>query len=370
MKKIITALTVTVLTLAAAFADVSLEFTQYAVLLGDNGNLDFNGYSGKFDGNATANGNWKFTIKNKNAGVWLTVKPSLQDGNPDAVKASEYVGWTNFFDGAMKLQAGQWEARTAKRFANGGKLQGTQYERYKMGVVKGLGNTSAAADSNRLTDKQLAAQITYTMDGGAWVTGVLHQGDYDTTSGTQQKAGWAAEFGTSVGEGSRLIVDFKNFKQDQYSVAAFVENSTLKEGLDFTAGFSLGREATGSFSWAIDFRGEYDLADNLRLATMNNLTYNTLGTVPVYNLWDMVCLSTELSDQLTALFIVHWEHNDLMKVAATGRKATLDFAPMVKYQVGKGVDLTGGLNIRTSSWDERSPDTMNFEVPFILHVSM
>ena len=381
MKKIITALTVTAMALSAVFADVSLEFTQHAIILGDNGNLDFNGYSGKFDGNGTADGNLKFTMKNSNAGVQLTVKPTLQDkytddeGKPKggkSVKASEYYGWTKFFDGAATLQAGVWEARTANRFTGlSGKIQGTQYERYKMGTIDTKG---PAVDVNRLTDKELAAQIKYTLDGGAWVTAVLKDGAYDANSGIGQKSGLAAEFGTSLGEGSKLIIDFKNFAQDQYAVAGFFENSTLKEGLDFVAGLSFGRSASKNFEWAIDFRGTYDLADNLLLTTMNNLTYNGAVADPTLHLWDMVSLSTAISEQLTAIFTVHWEHKDLWKdsdaAAATKDFATFDIAPMVKYQVGKDVDLTGGLSMRTSNWANRKPTSMTFEIPLVLHVSM
>jgi len=380
MKKIITALTVTAMALSAVFADVSLEFTQHAIVLGDNGDLDFNGYSGKFDGNGTADGNWKFQFKNANAGVWLTVKPTLQDGG-NAVKASEYAGWTKFFDGAMTLQAGQWEARTANRFTGlAGKIQGTQYERYKMGTIgiklpdpSDASKTidSPATDSNRLTDKKLAAQVNYKMDGGAWVTAVLKDGEYDSNSGIGQKSGLAVEFGTPLGEGSKLIVDFKNFAKNQYVVAGFFENSTLKDGLNFVAGFTFGRSAAvvNNIEWGIDFRGTYELADNLLLTTMNNLTYNGYVSDPSLHLWDMVSLSTAVSEQLTAIFSVHWEHDDLWKDSESGN-AKFDIAPMVKYQVGKGVDLTGGLSIRTENWANRKPTTMKFEIPLMLHVSM
>lgn len=376
MKKIITALTVTAMALSAVFADVSLEFTQKAILLGDTGNVDLNGYSGKFDGKGTTDGNWKFQIKNANAGVWLTVKPQLTDGGANTVGKSEYVGWTKFLDGAATLQAGVWEARTANRFTGlAGKIQGTQYERYKMGTLPSVGADGKdvkgpATDVNSLTDKALAAQIKYTLDGGAWVTAVLKDGDYDAASGIGQKSGLAAEFGTSLGEGSKLIVDFKNFAQDQYAVAGFFENSTLKEGLNFVAGLSFGRRASTNFEWAIDFRGTYDLADNLLLTTMNNLTYDGSATgEPALHLWDMVSLSTAISEQLTAIFTVHWEHKDLWKDSESG-DATFDIAPMVKYQVGKGVDLTGGLSMRTSNWANRKPTNMKFEIPLVLHVSM
>ena len=369
MKKIITALTVTAMALSAAFADVSLEFTQKAVILGDTGNLNLNGYDGKFAGNTNSDGNWKFQIKNANAGVWLTVKPQLTDGGANTVGASEYAGWTKFLDGAATLQAGIWEARTANRFTGlAGKIQGTQYERYKMGTI---GTKGPAEDINRLTDKKLAAQVKYTLDGGAWVTAVLKDGAYDAASGIGQKSGLAAEFGTPLGEGSKLIVDFKNFAQDQYAVAGFFENSTLKEGLNFVAGLSFGRRASTNFEWAVDFRGTYDLADNLLLTTMNNLTYDGSATGdPALHLWDMVSLSTAISEQLTAIFSVHWEHDDLWKDSESGVNATFDIAPMVKYQVGKGVDLTGGLSMRTSNWANRKPTNMKFEIPFVLHVSM
>ena len=404
MKKIITALTVTAMALSAVFADVSLEFTQHAILLGDSGNLDFNGYSGKYDGHGAADGNWKFAFKNSNAGVQLTVKPSLTDKfthkkddkkDAPAVKASDYYGWTKFFDGAMTLQAGVWETRSANRFTTfAGKIQGNQYERYKLGVANG----TVAKDINSLSGKALAAQVKYVADDGLWLTGALLDGDYDSKSGIQQKAGFAAEFGTSLGEGSSLIVDFKNAKEGQFALAGFFENKTFKEDLDFLVGFSFGRTDTQKIEYGVDFRARYDLADNIALITMNNLSYYgykvtdskteiSSADAETFALWNMVSLTATLSEKLTAIFTVEWEHTDLLNTSnipqtVTNKdnedtvkqlgftQATLDLAPMVKYQIGKGADITAGAVIHTFNWVERKPTDAYFEIPLMLHVSL
>lgn len=392
MKKIITALTVTALAFSAAFADVALEFTQNAYILADKavganntGTLDlFTGYKG-YDTPQTGQtitdkssvgkdgiteGNLKFTAKTKVAGVEFTVKPTLNNSG-NTIAWSTYYGWAKFFEGAMELRAGRWESRTVNRYTSyQGKIPGTFYERYKPGI--GV-NKAIGADINNLTGKAKAAQLKYSMDGGVWVTGALIKSAYDAASGINSQSGWAAEFGTPIGEGSKLIIDFKNLKQDQYSLAAFFENTTLKEGLDFQAGFIFDRTdaTTNNMMWAGDFRASYELADNVTLITMNNLTYDgTTSVGGVYRLWDMASLAIMASDAATLNLTVHWEHDDLLNTYENEDNAIgqIDFSPMIKYQVGKGVDITGGVHIAVLGWSK--PNTTLFSIPFVLHVSM
>ena len=311
----------------------------------------------------------KFTAKTKVAGVEFTVKPTLNNGG-NTIVWSTYYGWAKFFEGAMELRAGRWESRTVNRYTTyQGKIPGTFYERYKPGI--GV-NKAIGADINNLTGKEKAAQLKYSMDGGVWVTGALIKSAYDDASGIQSQSGWAAEFGTPIGEGSKLIIDFKNLKQDQYSLAAFFENTTLKEGLDFQAGFIFDRTAdvTNNMMWAGDFRASYELADNVTLITMNNLTYDGTVSGGVYRLWDMASLAIMASDAATLNLTVHWEHDDLLNTYDNEDNAIgqIDFSPMIKYQVGNGVDITGGVHIAVLGWSK--PNTTLFSIPFVLHVSM
>lgn len=371
MKKIITALTVTAMALSAAFADVSLEFKQMGHLLADSadnstGTLDlFTGYAN------TSAGNLKFTVKNSNAGVEFTIKPTLNNSG-NTVAWNNYYGWTKFADGKAELRAGRWESRTVNRYNEyAGDYEGTYYERYKPGSIGG--NT---ADLNRLTGKALAAQVQYKLDGGAWVTGALIKSTYDNTSGINSQSGWAAEFGTDVGEGTKIIVDFKNLAQDQYAFGVFGRNTTLKDGLDFQAGFVFDRRAAtaNNFLWAVDFRAKYELGDNLALITMNNLTNDATaalnGKPAIFKIWNMVSLAVLASDNATINLTAHWEHDDLLnnKDISHNTQGRVTLSPMVNYLVGKGVNISGGVNIDITGWGQ--PDTALFSIPFVVHVKI
>ncbi|MBR0100319.1 MAG: hypothetical protein IJP90_11485 [Treponema sp.] len=373
MKKIITALTVTAMALSAAFADVSLEFKQMAYILaddttGDTGTLDlFTGYS------STSAGNLKFTAKKDNVGVEFTIKPTIDNsGKNNTIAWNNYYGWAKLLENQLEFRAGRWESRTVNRY-NGfaGNYESNWYERYKPGTM-----TGNAKDINCLTSKELAAQLNYKLDGGMWVTGALIKSDYDPASGIQSKSGWAAEFGTTVGEGTTLIVDFKNLKQDQYAFAVFGRNTTLKEGLDFQAGVIFDRlaKASDNFVCAADFRAQYDLGDNLALITMNNLTYDaknaSTNDAAKFMLWDMVSLAVTATENATINLTVQWEHDDLMN--ADGNKRNTDgrvtLSPMVNYVVAKGVDFSAGMNVDITGWS--TPSTTTFNIPFVFHVKM
>ena len=363
MKKIILALSVTVLALSATFADVSLEYTQKADILGDNGKLKYTGY-------AKNKGTLKFLIKNDNAGVQLEVEPTIAkaDEGKKSIEFSHYFGWTNFGEGAFQLQSGVWETRSVNRMnKDAGKWEGNQYEKNKYGVVGGASGKDVNNISTVNGTKALASQLKYNA-GDFYIEGLLVESDYDSDSGLNPKSGWAAEAGLNIGEGNKLVVDFKNSKKDDYAIAAFLENKTLKEDLDFVVGATIGRPYTKLVEYGIDARARYDFADNMAVTTMNNLSY--LGSSKKYSLWDMVSLTITASDNLKILMTVEWTHTDLLNEGKTSGNPNgqLDFIPSATYTVGKGVDMSAGLIISTKGWSK--PTTTNVEVPFILKVAL
>ena len=355
MKKIIAALSVTALALCAAFADVSLEYTQKADFIGDNGNLKYTGY-------AKNKGCVKFTLKNDNAGVQLDVDPTIAKGaeGTKTVEFDHYYGWVNFFNGAMTLQSGVWETRSVNRMnKDAGKWEGAQYERYKYGVANG----AVAKDINNIATVNgttaLSTSLTYKADG-LYATGILVTNAYDAASGINSQSGWGVETGMNIGEGSKLTAMFKNPAKDTYAFAGFLENKTLKENLDFVAGFTFGRAAGKTIELAIDARARYDLKDNLAITTMNNLTYKDKD----FSIWDMVSLTLKASEKLDVLMTVHWEYQNF----DTPENGKLDFVPSVKYTAAKGVDVSSGIIIKTTGW--RKPTTATVEIPFMLHVAL
>ena len=355
MKKIIAALSVTALALCAAFADVSLEYTQKADFIGDNGNLKYTGY-------AKNKGCVKFTLKNDNAGVQLDVDPTIAkaDEKTRTVEFDHYYGWVNFFNGAFTLQSGVWETRSVNRMnKDAGKWEGKQYERYKYGVANG----AVAKDINNIATVNgttaLSTSLTYKADG-LYATGILVTNPYDAASGINSQSGWGVETGMNIGEGSKLTAMFKNPAKDTYAFAGFLENKTLKENLDFVAGFTFGRAAGKTIELAIDARARYDLKDNLAITTMNNLTYKDKD----FSIWDMVSLTLKASEKLDVLMTVHWEYQNF----DTPENGKLDFVPSVKYTAAKGVDVSSGIIISTSGW--KKPNTATVEIPFMLHVAL
>lgn len=367
MKKIIAALSVTAMALTAAFAaDVSLEFTQKADLLGDNGKLRYTGY----DKNA---GCVTFTLKNDNAGVYLDVDPTIaKNTETKSVGFDAYYGWVKFFDGAMKLQSGVWSSRSPNALdADGGKWNGSHYKRYNYGVMNG---NTAGKDVANLTylysadANKLASAITYTAND-LFVTGAIVDNPYDSASGLGLKSGFAAEAGVKMGEGSKINAIFKNPANKDYALGGFFETTDFKEDLDLVAGFTFGRAATNNtFEYAIDARARYTLSENMALVTMNNLSY--YSSKKDFALWDMVSLSVNASEQILVTMTVQWEHKHLLNWDGKDENndGSLDFIPGVRYKVGDGVDLTSGVVIKTTGWSK--PTTATFEIPFILHVAL
>jgi len=371
MKKIITALTVTVLAIGSVFAQAKVEYTQKAFLYSPKGNkMELAGY----DGN---DGNIKFEIKNAQAGAWLTIKAALGTAEKyDGSKAyaegdgkpgfSEYAGWVKFADGKFKLQSGTFDARAANRFTGlAGKWQGSIYERYKLGVANGdvgkdVDNYGAINGTKKLT--------TFVEYAGEALTfrAALNKNAYGTLD---LQSGFSFQAVANVGEGTKIVADFKTPANNQLAFAVFAENNTLKEDLDFLVGATFAQTAANKPEAAIDIRAKYMLGENLGITTMNNLSY--YGSTTKFDLWDMVSLDMPVSDTLTAMFTVEWEYKDLFHVTApttTYGYGELDFVPSIKYQPVKGVDLTAGLIIYTYGWSR--PDTTKFSVPFLLHVSL
>jgi len=401
MKKIITALTVTALAIGSVFAQVGVEYTQKAFLYSPNGNkMELAGY----DGN---DGNIKFQVKNSNAGAWLTIKAQLgtaekYDGsgsynetyentkkNDHGPELSEYVGWVKFGGGLFKLQSGTFDQRAANRFTGlAGKWQGSLYERYKLGVLGGTVGTDidniaigyykaeGSTGDVKSCGKVLTSFIEYSGEVATVRAAINHNEDgYGTLD---LKSGFSFQAIANVGEGTKLVADFKTPKNNELGFGFFAENTSLKENLDFLVGFTFAQttqnntKLSGSvknIEVGVDLRAKYKLGDNLGITTMNNLSY--IGKDKKFNLWDMVSLDMPISEKFTGMFTVEWEYKDLFHETAptsTYGYGELDLVPSIKYTPVKGVDLTAGLIIATYGWSR--PDTTKFSVPVLLHVSL
>ena len=374
MKKIISMLTVSALALGSIFADVSLEYTQKAYLYTlDGDKLQYTGY----DNNK---GDVKFTVKNDNAGILLDIDPKITQEEAKTVEFDQYTGWVNFGDGKYKLQSGVWTARSVNRFnGNAGKWKADEYEKYKYGVSK---KDSIATDINNIASvngtSYLSSAVTYNGDG-FYATALLLGLDKTGGKATDGKrtgygtldlySGFGVEAGIELGEGSKLTVNFKSPANKKIALGAFYENKTLKEDLDFVAGWSFGNDdATGYFETAIDLRASYALNEKVTLTTMNNLSYYSDTTQ--FDLWDMVSFGMKTSDKVLVMLTAEWEYKDFRhkNVNSGEHKGELELIPSVKYTATKGVDVSSGLIIKTTGWSE--PSSAKFAIPFLLHVAL
>ncbi len=384
MKKIISMLTISALALGSIFADVSLEFTQKAYLYGEGGEkLQFSGYD-------DSKGCVKLTAKNDNAGVLLDIDPKITQADAKSVALDQYTGWVNFGGGAFKFQSGVWTARSVNRFnGNSGKWKGSEYEKYKYGVARG----AIAKDINNIASingtSYLSSALTYKTDSfyatglllGLDKTGKKATGNYGTLD---LCSGFGVEMGMNIGEGSKLTLNLKTPANKAVAFGAFFENKSLKENLDFVVGWSFGKDATDKLETALDLRASYALNETVTITTMHNLSYYGNGaqryddtakalkalTHTQFDLWDMVSLGIQASDNILVMLTAEWEYNNLRELDNAGneRDSSLEIIPSVKYTATKGVDVSTGLIIKTTGWGE--PSTAKFAIPFLLHVAL
>ncbi len=385
MKKILSTLAASaILAGTAAAADVSLEFTQGALLAGKNSKtdgtpmdneyrkLDLNGYMFRTSGDVT------FSVSTDDVGVTLTIDPyyeekgKVADGTGDKTFFSEYYGWVNFFEGQMQLKSGVYETRSLNLMDDGGwNWLDDQYARYKPGVVNG----SAAEDIANLTNGKLAMQLSYETDS-IYVAGAVV--DADGTDGKygafDSKAGFAFEFGVAATEDITLSAYLRTLENDKFGFGLFMEHSafTLKDKeFDVLAGLTLGQTSSSgssNFEWALDLRAQHELSDTVTLTTMHNLSsspsQNSAKDNSTYSIWDMASVAVQTSEEITVSFTVEWEYTDLTK----GGNGKLDFFPSVTYSPCEGVDLSGGLIIKTSGWSHAN--NVDYAVPVVLHVAL
>ena len=372
MKKIISALTISALALGSIFADVSLEYTQKGYISsnkGGNKKLDLNGY----DTEQKITGHVVFKVSNDTAGVVVDVDPYYQDGST-GVKLHDKVdffdqlyGWVNFFGGAAKLQTGVWSTRSVNRMnQDAGSWEDAEYERYKLGVVGGSGDSQditklASVNGKHIVNKKGVVTTALTYSGGSfYATGALITSDFN---GSKIKSGFGFEVGYSVNDDTKIQGFFKTTKDNQIALAAFLDKKAFaikNFKFDVVTGFTLGNGTGNSIEFGVDLRARSEITEKLAVTTMNNLSYLS----GKFRLWDMVSATFKLTETLKAQFTGEWEYSDLDK----GNDGKLSIIPGVVYSPVDGVDITAGVIINTEGWAH--PKSSDFSIPFVLHVAL
>lgn len=423
MKKIVSVLSVAALTLSAVFAaDVSLNYKMAGALYTETNKktyaagketavaqdrtiLDLNGYADK------PTGDLAFTAKNDFAGFALTLNPKVDQKYTDFA-VDTYYGWLNFSN--VQVTSGKWCSRYVNRLdMHSGNWESNEFERYKPGVINGL----AAHDIDNLTavnkgvkeskadyEQRLSTAVAYTLhkdeDSALMVKGVLVDNDWGSTLRTDTKddnkrayhtksysdvdggdlgffSGFAGEFAYKTA-GFDFNLALKSMYRDQLAFGAFFrtigESSSLLFGL--SAGLDLkSTKANGEKvvdhryrEFAFDFRGHFDLTEELCLTTMNNLSvynkekkdgqkYEEMDSL----LWNMVSVGYKANEkvfaQLTAEteckpFKVHQkgneDKNELDGPFSQGG-FTVTVTPGVVYSFNENATLTTGVALE---WKE------------------
>ena len=425
MKKIVSVLSVAALTLSAVFAaDVSLNYKMAAALYTEKnektyaGNpaketaakqtrtiLDLNGYADKPAGDLA------FTAKNDFAGFALTLNPKVGTAYADDAKGFDvdtYYGWLNFSN--VQVTTGKWCSRYVNRLdMHAGNWEGPEFERYKPGVINGL----AANDIDNLTavnkgmtnatpsadyEQRLSTAVAYTLhkdeDSALMIKGVLVDNDWGSTLRTDTKddnkrayhnksysdvdggdlgffSGFAGEFAYKTA-GFDFNLALKSMYRDQLAFGAFFrtigESSSLLFGL--SAGLDLkSTKANGEKvvdhryrEFAFDFRGHFDLTEELCLTTMNNLSvynkekkdgqdYEEMDSL----LWNMVSLGYKASEKVFAQLTAETECKPFTVHGNTAKDGTeldgpfskggfkITVTPGVVYSFNENATLTTGV---------------------------
>lgn len=419
MKKIISVLAVSALALGSVFAEISLEYTQKALVSTNEGGtskkLDLSGYDDK----SKVEGELIFNVSNDNAGVVVDIDPwydkagkkTLGGTGADENPFDQYYGWVKFFDGQLKLQSGVWTSRSVNRMKqDAGQWENSEYEAYKYGIVTAPGYvygryyyrkqaTSIGEDVTNLTldtssgDQKLSTALTFD-NGDFFGTAALVTSDFYGTESTW-KSGFAFEGGFNIDDETKIQGVLKILKDQEYALAAFLDKknfSLFDQTFDFVAGVTVAttqnssnnnsnttyEESTGNtLDAALDLRVRYELSDTVAITSMNNISY--LGSdykmggayygsgnleKGVINLWNMLSLAAQVSDTVKATVTGEWFYAD----TTVSNNGYLSVTPGVTVTPAEGTDITAGIVIRTYGWS--NPSESSIAIPFILHVAL
>ena len=376
MKKIVSVLSVAALTLSAVFAaDISLSYRLGGKLYAEENKKDVDAQGKKtakqtresfnLEGYGDSNkGDLAFTAKNDFAGFALTL--NVNDAAFANDNVDTYYGWLNFSN--VQVTSGKWSSRYVNRLdADAGNWEGSEFERYKPGVVGGKiafdiddltkVNTGAGANltssangyfKERNTVNRLSTAVAYTLhkdeDTALMVKGVLVDNEwgstlrsdkdrtYDSTTFAKANGGDIGFFSGFAGEVAYKTAAFdlnfvaKSLKRDELALGFFFR--TIGDSSSYLFGLSAGLDLSDKGDtvdhqyreFAFDFRARKALTEELTLTTMNNLSMlngaknkeNAAGEKIKYenmdfHLWDMVSVAYKLSEKVKAQFTVESE---------------------------------------------------------------
>lgn len=362
MKKIVAAAAAGLILAGTAFADVSFSWKRTNIVGGTSKALD----------SVTRSDCLGLELSNDIAGVVFDW--DIEEGSSDTSKLAldSYYGWMTFGlpVGNLQVTSGKWNGRYSDRVkSDAGDLDGKYYEAYKLGVINGVG----AADSDNLTEGQMATVIAYTLadtlPGTLLVKAGIVKCDYGKYD---SQSGFVAELGYRQDGLINVDVAIKNPSDKVTTIGAFV-SPLMVENLRATVGFTMGNY-DGDKEFAFDARARYAITEKTAVTGMFNYSsiskeiikkvVNDYTGDDVNAMWTMISVNHVAGDNIRFLATLQ---NTVRDFDADNGYTLTAFTPACEIQISEKALFTAAFDMR---WDNKTPYAGVGDVSLPIYVTL
>ena len=358
MKKIVAAAAAGLILAGTAFADVSFSWKRTNIVGGTSKALD----------SVTRSDCLGLELSNDIAGVVFDW--DIEEGSSDTSKLAldSYYGWMTFGlpVGNLQVTSGKWNGRYSDRVkSDAGDLDGKYYEAYKLGVINGVG----AADSDNLTEGQMATVIAYTLadtlPGTLLVKAGIVKCDYGKYD---SQSGFVAELGYRQEGLINVDVAIKNPSDKVTTIGAFV-SPLMVENLRATVGFTMGNN-DGDKEFAFDARASYAITEKTAVTGMFN--YSSIAKElkasksgdDLNAMWTMISVNHVAGDNIRFLATLQ---NTVRDFDADNGNNLTAFTPACEIQISEKALFTAAFDMR---WDNKTPYAGVGDVSLPIYVTL
>ena len=362
MKKIVAAAAAGLILAGTAFADVSFSWKRTNIVGGTSKALD----------SVTRSDCLGLELSNDIAGVVFDW--DIEEGSSDTSKLTldSYYGWMTFGlpVGNLQVTSGKWNGRYSDRVkSDAGDLDGKYYEAYKLGVINGV----VAADSDNLTEGQMATAIAYTLadtlPGTLLVKAGIVKCDYGKYD---SQSGFVAELGYRQEGLINVDVAIKNPSDKVTTIGAFV-SPLMVENLRATVGFTMGNY-DGDKEFAFDARARYAITEKTAVTGMFNYSSiskeiikkvaNAYTGDDVNEMWTMISVNHVAGDNIRFLATLQ---NTVRDFDADNGNNLTAFTPACEIQISEKALFTAAFDMR---WDGKTPYAGVGDVSLPIYVTL
>ena len=358
MKKIVAAAAAGLILAGTAFADVSFSWKRTNIVGGTSKALD----------SVTRSDCLGLELSNDIAGVVFDW--DIEEGSSDTSKLAldSYYGWMTFGlpVGNLQVTSGKWNGRYSDRVkSDAGDLDGKYYEAYKLGVINGVG----AADSDNLTEGQMATVIAYTLADTLPGTLLLKAGIVKCDYGKyDSQSGFVAELGYRQDGLINVDVAIKNPSDKVTTIGAFV-SPLMVENLRATVGFTMGNN-DGDKEFAFDARARYAITEKTAVTGMFN--YSSIAKElkasksgdDLNAMWTMISVNHVAGDNIRFLATLQ---NTVRDFDADNGNNLTAFTPACEIQISEKALFTAAFDMR---WDNKTPYAGVGDVSLPIYVTL